>query len=459
MLKGALHRLGPLALFFAPFVVIAGLFAASDAVNMRQLTATREENLLLVRNMLASVELVTRMSREIDRTRLLVDAHIFEKGTVEMAGIEQQLASTGSDFATDRREYDPIATLPGEAATWQKLQREVAGLDAPLEQALALSRRNRDAEARQALLMLEPSFSAIDEDVTGLVSINRAGAEATVERVRALQHLSSTRTRTLGLLGIALSLGIGAVTTGLLRQRQARIERSSAILEERNRDLDAFAGRVAHDLRGPLGAVSLGVQRLARLAPAETAIVALLRRTLARMDAIVGGLLALSRSESAPDAVCDPAVAAADVTEDLAPRAQEEHVALRVEVEPARVRCLEPLLRQALFNLADNAMKYRRADIPAAVEIEGRALDDTYELSVRDNGTGMSPEDARRAFDPFFRAQRAQNHPGTGLGLSIVKRVIEGSGGTITVDSHLGRGTTFRTRLLLADEAPSHAAS
>jgi signal transduction histidine kinase len=260
--------------------------------------------------------------------------------------------------------------------------------------------------------------------------------------------------RMLGLSGIVLSLAIGALTTRLLRRRQASIERYSARLEERNRDLDAFAGRVAHDLRGPLGTVSLGVQRIARLVPAETSIVGIIRRTLARMDAILAGLLALSRSESVPDAVCDPATAAAQVTAELAPRAQEEHVVMRVEVEPGKVRCPEPLLHQALFNLAENAIKYRRADTPAAIEIEGRAHDDAYELSVRDNGMGMSREDARRAFEPFFRAQGVQERPGSGLGLSIVKRVIESSGGTITVDSQLGKGTTFRTRLRLADQGP-----
>lgn len=424
---------------------------------MRQLRASREESQALVYNMLSSVELVTRMGRDVDRTRLLVDAHIFEKGTLEMANIEQRIGSARADFGTASREYGPLATLPGEATKWLQLQREVAGLDAPLEQALALSRENRDMDARQALAALDGQFSAIEDDSAALVAINRAGAEATLTHVEALQRLASSRMRMLGIVGMVLSLGIGAVTTRLLRRRQASIERYSARLEERNRDLDAFAGRVAHDLRGPLGAVTLGVQRIARLVPAETSTLAVLRRTLARMDAILGSLLALSRSENLPDAVCDPATAAAQVTADLAPRVQDEHVALRVEVEPARVRCMEPLLHQALFNLAENAIKYRRTDVPTAIAIEGRALEGAYELSVRDNGVGMSREDARRAFEPFFRAQGVQERPGSGLGLSIVKRVIESSGGTITVDSQLGRGTTFRTRLRLADQGHCRA--
>jgi signal transduction histidine kinase len=453
MVKGARHRLRPYALFFAPFVVISALFAAGDEMTMRRGAATRSESEALVQNVLSSVQLVTRMSRDIDRTRLLVDAHIFEKGAPEMANAEAQIAATRADFDRASRQYDPIATLPGEASRWQELQLDVSGLAAPLEQTLAFSRANRDTEAREALETLEGRFSAIDGDAEALVSMNRAGAEATVARVDALERASASRMRMLGLFGIVLSLGVGALTTNLLGRRQARIDRYAATLEERNRDLDAFAGRVAHDLRGPLGTLTLAVSQVARRAPAETGMIALLRRAVARMDAIVGGLLALSRSENTADAVCDPAAAAAQVKEDLAPRAQEQRIALRIEVEPARVRCFEPLLLQVLFNLAENAMKYRRQDIPTAIEIEGRARGDAYELSVRDNGVGMSSEDARRAFEPFFRGKRVQDRPGTGLGLSIVKRVIEGSGGTVAVESELGEGTTFHAKLPLADPA------
>jgi signal transduction histidine kinase len=64
----------------------------------------------------------------------------------------------------------------------------------------------------------------------------------------------------------------------------------------------------------------------------------------------------------------------------------------------------------------------------------------------------MSYDEARQAFDPFFRALRVREQKGTGLGLSIVKRVIEASGGSVAVDSRLGQGTTFAVRLPLASD-------
>lgn len=457
ILERASHWLRPYALLFAPFVVIAALFATGNEIAVRRVAASRKESETLVKAMLASVQLATRMSHDVDLIRLQVDAHIFEKGPLEMERAERQIAAAREDLARASRAYDPIATSPGERVRWQDLQSEVAGLEAPLVQTLALSSANRDTEARETLGMLDERFSDIDADAAALIAINRAGAEDTLARVDALQRSSTARTRLLGLFGIVLSLGIGALTSNLLRRRQLRIEGYAAALEERNRDLDAFAGRVAHDSRGPLGTLTLAVSQVARRVPSETAVIAVLRRTVSRMDGILAGLLALSRSEPRPDAVCDPAEAAAGLKEDLALGSQEQAVDLRVAVEPARVRCFEPLLRQVLFNLADNAIKYRRTGVVASVEIEGHALDDAYELSVRDNGVGMSPEDARRAFEPFFRAQRVRERPGTGLGLSIVKRVIEGSGGAVTVDSRLGEGTTFRAKLPLASEAPPHA--
>jgi signal transduction histidine kinase len=96
-------------------------------------------------------------------------------------------------------------------------------------------------------------------------------------------------------------------------------------------------------------------------------------------------------------------------------------------------------------------MKYKRADVEAHVEIKGRATDGVYELSVEDNGRGMTPDDASRVFEPFYRVAGGGGAPGTGLGLSIVRRVVEASGGTVSVSSEVGHGTAFVTRLPLVD--------
>jgi signal transduction histidine kinase len=120
---------------------------------------------------------------------------------------------------------------------------------------------------------------------------------------------------------------------------------------------------------------------------------------------------------------------------------------LRVDATPGTVPCSDGLLRQVLSNLGENSVKYRRSGVQLSIEIRGRALPHTYEFSVSDNGAGMSTSVAHHAFDPFFRVEQEQPTPGSGLGLSIVKRVVEASGGSVSVQSVVGVGTIFKVCL------------
>jgi signal transduction histidine kinase len=431
-----------------PFVAIAALFVLTDLSAMQHATALRSQSNSLVTNMLTSVQLVLRMGRDIDQLRILTEAHIFEATTVDMALAEEQIAAVQVDYAKTAQAYAPLTTLPGEAAVWNELQHQVALIQAPLEETLALSRADRDVEARRALVALGDHFHAIDDEVALLEQINRTAADTTLARVVALQGSMMGLVQALALAGVCISLVVGAAVTRRVQQGEEEQRRYAELVQASNRDLDAFAGRLAHDLRGPLSTVGAATSRLTRDAPEQEGTTSMLRRAVERMEALIGDLLTLSRiGGTAATAVCDPAAAAAQVQEDLAPRLRDAQATLQMDVESATVRCGEGFLRQVLFNLADNAIKYRKPEVPVLVEIRGHGVKDGYELSVRDNGMGMSPEEASRAFDPFYRSPRAASEHGTGLGLSIVKRVVEASGGSVCVDSQVGRGTTVVTRL------------
>jgi two-component system sensor histidine kinase SenX3 len=216
--------------------------------------------------------------------------------------------------------------------------------------------------------------------------------------------------------------------------------------------LDAFAGRVAHDLRNPLSTVNLAGLTLAKQVESEDEAVTLFKRGINRMDSLIHDLLALSRAGGAPADICDPAKAVAGVYEDLSSRLERDGGTLNLNVAPARVRGSESLLRQAVWNLVDNAVKYRRPDVAVHVDLTGRQEREKYELRVSDNGIGMTPDEYPKAFDPFYRARRSRDVAGTGLGLSIVKRVVEASGGTVSVYSQLGQGTTFIINLPVAED-------
>jgi signal transduction histidine kinase len=417
---------GSRALFLQAFVALAVLFAVTDVASMLRASWIRGQQRALVGNMMASASLVGRMGRAFDREQRVLDTYVRDRDPQVRRRLETQLAGARAEYAAAAATYQPLATETGEAALWRQLDEHARSVEAPLDRALALARAGRDPEARAAREELDVRFGEIDGQVDALVALNRDAAHRTLERVERLQRSSMFLTGALALVGIVLSAVVGFYVLRLLSQREQEADRYAALLEARNRDLDAFAGRVAHDLRAPLTTIGLATSKLARCAPAECESGRMLERGVERMSALIDDLLALSRlGTDAPTEVSDPAVCAEQVREELAARVAGQDV-------------------------TDNAVKYRRANVPAAVELRGAPDERGYQLCVRDNGIGMSPEETRRAFDPFFRAQRSRERPGTGLGLSIVKRVVEASGGSVCLESQLGQGTTVRIRLPLA---------
>jgi signal transduction histidine kinase len=429
------------------FGVIAALFGVTNTIAMYRSQRIRSSAQTLVVDLMASVELVSRMARDIDRERLLVDAHIVEQRPEAMAHIERDIDETRTDFDAAAVTYRPIADQPGERAAWRDLCVDVRALEEPIAHALALSRANRDVEARRELAALDDRWREIDARVERLIAINRDEAARTSNQLDLLLRSTGRFLALVTLGGVAMVVFLGVSATRLVHRREAELARYSALLEARNRDLDAFAGRVAHDLRGPLTSIAFASARRSR--SDDDATGAVLRRGVERMEALIDDLLSLSRVGAGPPGECDPASVAAKLVEELAPRLAQESVALKISVPTATVACSEGLLRQALANLIDNGIKYRRADVAAEVEVAGRAVGARYDLRIADNGIGMSPDEASQLFEPFFRARRSLQAPGTGLGLSIVKRVIEASAGAVGVESQLGRGTVFTISLPL----------
>jgi signal transduction histidine kinase len=140
------------------------------------------------------------------------------------------------------------------------------------------------------------------------------------------------------------------------------------------------------------------------------------------------------------------------VVADLGPLAKQKQQCLCVE---GSASTLEPalgvpmLLREAVSNLVSNAVKYTPEGGDIKVWAEPGRQPHTLVLGVRDNGIGLSYEDQQRLFTKFFRSSdpRVQRERGSGLGLALTHALVVRSGGTITVESEPGKGTTFRLTL------------
>lgn len=219
-----------------------------------------------------------------------------------------------------------------------------------------------------------------------------------------------------------------------------------------------FLSNVTHELKTPIGAISILSEALGEATDdpgAVTLFARRLRQESARLAELVEQIIDLSRLEAAPRLELEVVGVDELVHESLGRTrvlAQSRHVNL-VESVPAglSVRCDRAQLVDAIANLVTNAIVYsdenaRVAVVAGAADVDGAPFVD---IRVADNGIGIAPEDQQRIFERFYRVDygRSRENGGTGLGLAIVRHVAEAHAGSVSVWSEPGQGSTFTLRL------------
>jgi len=129
-------------------------------------------------------------------------------------------------------------------------------------------------------------------------------------------------------------------------------------------------------------------------------------------------------------------------------RANRHGIRFSLEVDPDldEIEADERKLKQVIFNLISNAVKFTHDG--GRVDLCARRIDEVVQIEVIDTGGGIAPEDMEHLFDDFRQGRRSEtNGEGTGLGLAISRRLCRLMGGDITVESEFGRGSTFTVRL------------
>jgi PAS domain S-box-containing protein len=256
------------------------------------------------------------------------------------------------------------------------------------------------------------------------------------------------------------------VTTRRRLEREATLAR--AAVEDERRKLEAAAefeqkllGIVSHDLRNPLASVRLGLETMRRrgLPPEHLRALERMERSTERMQAIIGGLLDLTRIRQgqglplAPERVT--LEAAVSRAMDGMPEDQVRRV-LRVSAAQPTGMWDPERLAQAVGNLVGNALQHGEPGRPVTVRIaeeEGRAA-----LSVHNHGPPIPPEVLASIFEPFQRGLNPGALDGSiGLGLYIVRQVARAHGGEVRVRSVEGEGTTFTIELPLETVPPTAA--
>jgi two-component system phosphate regulon sensor histidine kinase PhoR len=218
-----------------------------------------------------------------------------------------------------------------------------------------------------------------------------------------------------------------------------------------------FIANASHELRTPLASMLGFVETLqgpARDDPAaRTRFLAIMRDQGRRMARLIDDLLSLSRIEQIehvrPNEEIDLALIVRQVADTLAPLAEELHVDLVIECpKPTVVVGDRDELIRVAENLIENAIKYgasASADTMARVKIVVAIRGREGLLSVRDFGRGIAAEHLPRLTERFYRIDAGQSRSkgGTGLGLAIVKHILARHRGRLTIDSEIGKGSTF----------------
>jgi two-component system, OmpR family, phosphate regulon sensor histidine kinase PhoR len=435
-----------LTAFRSPTLRLEGLIATGAAVGGAVATFT------------VAVRLVRRPIREVTRAALsMATGDLYDRARVRGDDEIATLADALNRLAGDLSET--IATLRGERDL-------LAGiLDGMVEGVLVVDAHDRIVLANRALQGLTMAFEdAIGKLVLEVIrnaTLKEAldAAQASNEPVVREIELGRLMPRKL-LVRVSRLPGKGSGTIAVFHD-VTDLRRLETIRTD-------FVANVSHELRTPVTAISTAAETLlggALADPEEAAeFMDVIDRHAKRLRQLVDDLLDLAKLEAKSfrlvlaDLEVSPIIS--HVATLMADPARRRKMSIDIDVpgprrEPLRARIDRRALEQVLLNLLDNAIKY--AGEGAKVTLRSRSLGELIEISVTDDGAGISPLHLGRVFERFYRVDtgRSRELGGTGLGLSIVKHLVELMGGKIEVASELGKGASFTICL----QPPSSASS
>ncbi len=354
-----------------------------------------------------------------------------------------QRAERMSDAAIDSL-YDPVIVIDSHQRIVH-LNRAAEGLfgPAPVSPRVPLSDHVKDRRILRAIDdAVDDQRVTASEDETGLVPIHVGGSER-IYRIRATPMKDDDD----NLLGGVLVLDD---VTHLRTLDRLKTE---------------FIGVASHELRTPVTSLMLSVDLLkdgavGQLTPPQRQIVEAQREDLGRLDKLMRDLLDVTRLEagSSPPRLelISPSLLVKRPMTMLKPSADEAHVSLIDEVDPSlpQVRADQAQIGRVLNNLMANAIRHTPAG--GTVTIRAIADGDHVTFSVKDTGEGIPPEYRDRIFERFVQVPGA-TQGGAGLGLSIAQNIVKAHGGQMSVNSEVGKGSTFRFTLAVDKIAEGEA--
>ncbi|NTU81232.1 MAG: PAS domain S-box protein, partial [Chloroflexales bacterium] len=245
-----------------------------------------------------------------------------------------------------------------------------------------------------------------------------------------------------------------------VEERTADLSRANAELAQAVRAKDEFLANMSHELRTPLNAIlalseSLLEQIRGPLNERQQASLQSIEASGHHLLALINDILDLSKVEAGQlDAqvetvlIADVCQASLQFVKEMASK-KSLLLTLRLDDQPPTVEADPKRLKQILVNLLSNAVKFTPAGGKVSLEVAADAEAGVIRFAVQDTGIGIAPEDIARLFQPFRQldSSLSRQHEGTGLGLALVHRLSELHGGSVAVESEVGKGSRFTVAL------------
>ena len=377
-----------------------------------------------------------------------------ETDSVELSGLAttlnqmaEQLANRIDSLTHQRNELEAILSSTVEGVLAVDRDQRLITMNAAAATLFGLA-----PEKAQGTRLIEAVRSSVLQDQ---VAASLATGEATREEIVFHNGRERFVQSQAAVIRDARGDGVGAVIV-LHDVTQLRL------LENVRRE---FVANVSHELRTPITSIKGFVETLLDGAMDDPAaaerFLGIVSRQVDRLQAIIEDLLLLSRLEQAPvQTAADREARPLDALlrsacELCAPKAEAKGIRVQVACESSlRVHVNVRLVEQAIANLIDNAINY--SDPGSRVRVAGEAHGTMVAVEVTDDGQGIDESHLERIFERFYRVDKARSRElgGTGLGLAIVKHIARSHGGTVSVESAVGQGSTFTLELPGADAYP-----
>jgi signal transduction histidine kinase len=435
------------ALSAGAILVLVGLGEGFSYVENRRLQAE-------VRELFRVTERSTYLIGDIGNRLSSLRSTTLEALTEPVDQIEMSLQRAASIDATlrERLEELPSVLSPAERVGWSRLTPTIRDYRIRLLEALEAVKQGRTMEAEQQLDELEITGRTVFGDLQDLQTLNQPETQLALDA--ANERMLRAQLVQLVVAGVLIAsiAGVGAMLLRVLRREGEQRAEHVARIEQSNRELEAFAGRVAHDLKDVLSPLHL-LGHILEAAPQDARSIesaaARIQRVTRRANDVLTGLLAFARAGAPADgkraALFEEELEA--VLEELEPLKQRVGAEVTLEIEPGIVAACEPsLLHVVILNLLSNAFKFLAGQPRRRVRIRASAVGRQAVLEVSDTGPGIPPALRERIFEPFFRAEDARA-PGSGIGLATVRRIVDARSGSIEVQSAVGQGTQVCVRL------------